>query len=313
MKAHFHLVPRTIEQNYLSRHHTLPNFGTVWHYHPEIELHYIVRGEGVRFVGDNISNFDSDEMLLLGENLPHMWRCGDKYFQNDPGVTAEAIVVQWLPDFLGKEFLQMKESAAIINLYQKAKAGLVVGEKTKRKLVSLMYRSAEVEGLSRMLTIFQVLEILSESDDLFPISLSGRQYQSNKEETERLNKVYQHTLQNYSKEIPLEEIATIANLSVTSFCRYFKLMTKKTFHEFLIELRISHARRLLMEDNGITVESIGFECGFNNRSNFFRHFKNFTGLTPAEFKRKCIRDHNLQLGRQSVPAGKISYRKQRTA
>ena len=113
-------------------------------------------------------------------------------------------------------------------------------------------------------------------------------YQSNKEETERLNKVYQHTLLNYSKEITLEEIAAIANLSVTSFCRYFKLMTKKTFHELLIELRISHARRLLMEDSGITVESIGFECGFNNRSNFFRHFKKFTGLTPAEFKRKCV-------------------------
>src|SRR5690348_1701728 len=174
MKAHFHLVPRSMEQSYLSRHHTLPNFGTVCHYHPENELHYIVRGEGVRFVADNISNFDPDEMLLLGENLPHMWRCSDKYYQNDPTVTAEAIVVQWLPDFLGKEFLQMKESASILHLYQKAKAGLVIGEKTKRKLVHLMYQSTKVQGLSRMLTIFQMLEILSESDDLFPISLSGR-------------------------------------------------------------------------------------------------------------------------------------------
>lgn len=166
MKAHFHLVPRSIERSYLSRHHILPNFGTVWHYHPEIELHYIVRGEGVRFVGDNISNFESDEMLLLGENLPHMWRCSDKYFQNNPKITAEAIVVQWLPDFIGKEFMQMKESFSLQRLYQKAKAGLIVGSKTKRRLINLMYRSAEVEGFNQIMIILQILEILGESEDL---------------------------------------------------------------------------------------------------------------------------------------------------
>ena len=64
MKPHFHLVPRNSQYTYLSRRHTLPNFGTVWHYHPELELHYIIRGEGVRFVGENISNFNAGELLL---------------------------------------------------------------------------------------------------------------------------------------------------------------------------------------------------------------------------------------------------------
>ncbi|WP_336514834.1 AraC family transcriptional regulator [Pollutibacter soli] len=290
MKAHFHLVPRAIEQSYLSRHHILPNFGTVWHYHPEIELHYIIRGEGVRFVGDNISNFDSGEMLLLGENLPHMWRCDDHYFQNDPEISAEAIVVQWLPDFIGKTFLEMKENNPIITLYEKARAGLMITGETKKKLVGLMHRSSEVEGFNRILTILLMLEILSDSKDLIPITIGHNAYRSNKEETARLNKVYQFTLQNYCRELTLEEIAGVANLSVTSFCRYFKMMTKKTFHEFLIELRISHAKRLLMEDNFITTEAICFESGFNNRSNFFRHFKEIVGSTPQEFRNKCIRE-----------------------
>src|SRR5699024_8532429 len=121
MRPHFHLIPRNTENAYLSRHHTLPNLGKVWHYHPELELHYIIRGHGTRFVGDNISNFAAGELLLLGENLPHMWRCTEEYFRKDSSVSAEAIVVQFLPDFIGRDFLQKWESSAIVHLYDKAK------------------------------------------------------------------------------------------------------------------------------------------------------------------------------------------------
>lgn len=287
MKPHFHLVPRTIQQNYLSRQHTLPNFGTVWHYHPELELHYIIRGEGVRFVGDNISNFYETELLLLGENLPHMWRCAEKYFKGNDAITSEAIVVHFIPDFAGKEFIELVESGQIVNLFEKAKAGLIVKGKTKELVVPLMYQSVQAEGINRLLLILQILVLLSESKDLESISAGQEAYQLNKKESDRLNKVYHHTFLNYNREIPLQEIAAIANLSITSFCRYFKLITKKSFHDFLIELRISHARRMLIEEELITIESICFDCGFNNRSNFFRHFKKITGLTPLEFRRRC--------------------------
>lgn len=293
MKAHFHLVPRNPEQNFLARQHTLPNFGTVWHYHPEIELHYVIRGEGVRFVGDNISNFYAGELLLLGENLPHMWRCSEKYFQGNHMITAEAIVVHFLPRFMGKDFFDLPESAKITALYDRAKAGLVIHGNTKQRIVSLMQKSVRAEGLSRLVLILKMLEILSVTEELEPISSGKLQLQSNKEENERLNKVYQHTLQNYCRELSLKEIAAVANLSITSFCRYFKMMTKKTYHDFLIELRISHARKLLMDDNHVTIETVCFDCGFNNRSNFFRHFKRITGFTPYEFRKKCVEKKTL--------------------
>lgn len=291
MKPHFYLVPRDVLSSHLSRHHTLPNFGTVWHYHPELELHYIVRGEGVRFVGDNVSNFNSGELLLLGENLPHMWRCNEQYFQRDPKITAEAVVVQFLPDFMGKDFLKMSESTAILNLYEKAKAGLVITGPTKEKIITLMLRSVKAKGLSRLVLILNMLEILCESPDLDRIASTPSLHQSSKEEIDRLNKVYNYALANYKNDLTLEEIASVANLSVTSFCRYFKLMTKKTFHDFLIEIRISHAQRMLIEDRLATAEAICFECGFNNRSIFFGHFKKITGVTPFEYKRKCHPDY----------------------
>ena len=116
--------------------------------------------------------------------------------------------------------------------------------------------------------------------ELEPINTGIASYRSNKDEIDRLNKIYQYTFENYRQNISLEDVAAVANLSVTSFCRYFKMMTKKTFNDFLIEIRISHARRLLIEEEQLTTEGICFECGFNNRSNFFRHFKS---LAPFKY------------------------------
>jgi len=291
MKPHFHLVPRFSQYGYLSRQHTLPNFGTVWHYHPELELHYIIRGEGVRFVGENISNFNPGELLLLGANLPHMWRCNEKYFKGDHSVTAEAIVVHFLPDFAGADLLEKKEAALIHSLYEKAKFGQEIFGKTKKEILSLMQQSVQKEGLSRLITILQMVNILSESKEMKAINSGIVSRKTNKEEINRLNKIYSYALENYREDIKLEDIAAIANLSVTSFCRYFKTMTKRTFNEFLIEIRISHARRLLIEDEHMTTEAICFECGFNNRSNFFRHFKKVTGHSPVLFKQRFLELH----------------------
>jgi len=266
----------------------LPNFGTVWHYHPEIELHYIIRGEGVRFVGDNISNFQAGELLLLGANLPHVWRCSNDYFQSNPNITAEAIVVHFLPDFAGNDLLEKPESLSIVNLFEKAKSGLEIFGETKAKIVSLMRNSVKKEGFGRLVTILNMVSLLSESTDMRPISMGfvGQHY--NNEEKDRLNRIYHYTLDNYLQDITLEDIASIANLSVTSFCRYFKMMTKKTFHDFLIEIRISHAKQMLIDNMLVTTETVCFECGFNNRSNFFRHFKRITGCSPVEYKRKYL-------------------------
>lgn len=286
MKPHFHRVPRSSEYAYLSRQHTLPNFGTVWHYHPELELHYIIRGEGVRFVGENISNFEAGELLLLGANLPHMWRCSEKYFEGDPTVSAEAIVVHFLPDFAGADLLKKEETALLLSLYEKALLGQEVLGRTKNQVLTLMQQSVKNSGFSRLINILQMVNILAESKEMKPINQGVIQYRSNQDEIDRLNKIYQYTLDNYRQDITLENVAEIANLSITSFCRYFKMMTKKTFNDFLAEVRISHARRLLIEDEHLTTEAICFECGFNTRSNFFRHFKNITGYSPIVFRQK---------------------------
>lgn len=288
MKPHFHKIPSTLQSSFSIRHDIKPDFGNIWHYHPELELHYIIKGEGVRFIGDKISNFTADEMILLGENLPHTWRCKDEYFQNNPDLHVEAMVIQFLPDCLGKYLLSLPEAYLIPKLFEKAKSGMVINGKTKEKLAELMRSSIEATNLDRIIILLTILKTLAETDEYSTI-ITGKNgfYQSNESETLRINKICTYTLSNYKSDITLEEIASLSNLSVTSFCRYFKLMTKKTYYDFLIEIRVSHACRFLIE-NKLPTEMICFDCGFNNVSNFYRHFKKVTGMTPLDYKRKYL-------------------------
>lgn len=288
MKPLFHKVPVKHQDSFNIRHDISPNFGTVWHYHPELEIQYVIRGEGVRFIGDNISNFSSGEMVLLGENLPHTWRCDEDYFKHHADQEVEAIVIQFLPDCLGKDFLNLPESYLIPKLFDKAKQGMIITGKTREKMHDLLLAATQATHLDRVILLLSILKLLSETSDYSLITTAQSSVtDSSENDNIRLNKVYNYTLSNYKKDITLEEISSLSNLSVTSFCRYFKMMTKKTYYDFLIEIRISHACRSLIEDK-LPTEVICFDCGFNNVSNFYRHFKKVTGMTPLDYKRTFL-------------------------
>jgi AraC-like DNA-binding protein len=276
------------QSSYSIRHDRQPSFPTLWHYHPEIELHYTIRGKGVRFIGDTISNFSAGEMLLLGENLPHTWRCNEEYFQENAGLEVEAIVLHFLPDCLGRDILSLPEAYLIPKLFENAKRGLIIQGDAKKRLADMMHSAVNATNLDRLITLLTMLKILAEAEEVETIASAHAFYHSNESEIKRLDEIYSYTFTHYKKEISLKEIASIANLSVTSFCRYFKQMTKKTYYDFLTEVRISHVCRALVEDT-LATEVICFEHGFNNVSNFYRHFKKVTKMTPREYKKKYLK------------------------
>jgi len=288
MKAQFHKVPVGLQTSFSSRHDQKSYFDPTWHYHPELELVYIIKGEGVRLIGDNISNFSPGEIVLVGANLPHVWRCNEEYFQNNPNLQVEAIVLQFMPDCLGRNLLNLPEASLLPILFEKAKSGLLIDGKAKTRLEFLLQKVVSATDLDRVILLLSILKIISESDDIHLISSEYHAFkQSNESDVQRINKVYNYTMANYRKEITLQEIASVSNLSVTSFCRYFKLITKKSYYDFLIEIRISQSCRMLIEEK-LPTGVICFESGFNNISNFYRHFKKITRLTPLEYKRKYL-------------------------
>ena len=152
----------------------------------------------------------------------------------------------------------------------------------------------EAQNLERLVHLIAILNILTGSGEMDTIAPAYAFHQpSSIKEMARLERIFTYVLSNYKKEIPLEEVASLANMGTTSFCRYFKTMTHKTFSEFLIEIRVSHVCRALVEDR-LPTEVICFECGFNNVSNFYRQFKKITGMTPFEYKRKYLAGYKLR-------------------
>ena len=286
MKPHYHKVPKNLENSFSLRKDVSANFESTWHYHPELELHYTKKGEGLRFIGDNISNFYSDEMLLLGENLPHTWKSHDAYLHPQSKLEVETMVMHFLPDCLGQEFLSLPEAYALTQLFKKAKNGLLIQGDTKTKLLTLLEAAHQAENLNRIALFISILSTLAETNEYEPIASAHAFYQSNQLETDRLNQIYTYTLKNYMNKISLAEIASLSCLSITSFCRYFKIMTNKTYTDFLSEIRISYACKFLIENKELTIESISTETGFNNASNFFRQFKKTIGLTPKAYRKK---------------------------
>lgn len=285
MKPHFHKVSLQPESSFSIRRDT--SFGSLWHYHPELELHYLIRGKGVRFIGDNISNFSDGEMLLLGENLPHKWHCREDASQNRSQYGVEAIVLHFSQNCMGSDILLLPEARLLPMLFEKAKTGMIITKEARKKLIPLIEAASKAENLDRLIILLSILKILSETKDYRRITREQSFYKSDKYETERLNVVYNYTMANYSEPITLDQIAAISNLTTTSFCRYFKLMTNKTYYDFLIEIRISHACYFLIEDK-IAIEQIADKCGFYNLSNFYRQFKKVIGVTPLTYKRKYL-------------------------
>lgn len=283
MKPHFHKVPLRSGNSFSIRHDKQANPG-VWHYHPELELHYVIKGEGLRFIGDNISNFSAGELILLGENLPHKWKTSEKAGGEED---FEAIVIHFLPDCLGKDLLLLPESLLIRKLYESAGKGMLFRGESRITLAGLMYSALKAEGLERLIVLLSMLKLMAESTEYGPIASAHAFYPSNESDILRLNRIHEYTLTNYRKTISLDEVAALSNLSVTSFCRYFKLMTRKTYLDFLTEIRISHACRLLVEDK-LPTGIICYECGFHNISNFFRHFRKVTGMTPLKYKQQHL-------------------------
>ena len=288
MKPHYHKVPKKLENSFSLRKDVSANFETTWHYHPELELHYIKKGEGLRFIGDNISNFYSDEMLLLGENLPHTWKSHDAYLHPQSKLEVETTVMHFLPNCLGHEFLSLPEAHQLTQLIQKAKNGLIIHGDTKCKLLALLDAAYESENLHRISLFITILSTLAETNEYEPIANPYAFYQSNQLETDRLNQIYTYTLKNYMYKISLTEIASLSCLSITSFCRYFKMMTNKTYTDFLSEIRISYACKFLIENKQSTIDSISNETGFNNASNFYRQFKKTVGFTPKDYRKKYM-------------------------
>lgn len=255
------------------------------HFHPEIQLALIVKGKGYRFIGDNIDRFGPGDLLLIGPNLPHMFRCDKEYYEKNPNLGVYAILVFFSKKSLSSEFLAMPEMHRINDLISHCQKGIEITGKTRTAVTRLMKELLAEKGFDRLLKFLKILDLISSSATNKQISNIGYDKPQKESDNERLNKVIDHVLDHFSRKVLLEDVASIANMTPNAFCRFFKHRTEKTFSRFLNEIRIGHACKLLVSED-INVSQAAYDCGFNNISNFNRQFKEITGFTPSEFVAK---------------------------
>ena len=269
------------------RRDLIPHMNNKWHYHPEVELIHIKKGSGTQLIGDSIEHFKAGDMVLVGANLPHYWRFDDKYFEEGGPETADVRVAHFAENFWGPGFLDLPENLNIRNLLEKSRRGLQIKGKTVQKVAGIVEDLLHAEGAQRIILLMQALITISECKQLEELSSIGFKYDHLEIENDRINTIYEYTLKNYKRPIQLEEIAGVANISPNSFCRYFKSKTRKTYSKFVIEVRVGHACRLLME-NRLSVKQLCYESGFNNFTSFHKYFKIITGKSPLTYQKEFM-------------------------
>lgn len=281
MKAVFEQITPTPSESILVRQFSLPSFDAPYHFHPEYELTWIIRGRGQRYVGQQVQSFESGDLVWLGPNLPHCWI-------NTPQEedTVEALVVQFKAPLWDDTFLQKPELQAIQSLFQRRNVGWSIYGKTHEQVLPKLQELVKTQAFRRLWLWMDILNDLGLGGaDLHPIDSSGYLNSFSVAETKRFHQVYQFIIQHYQENISVQDAAEVAGLSVTSFCRYFKGVTQKTFVEVLLEFRIQHACQQLRNSNK-SIQEISFESGFQDVSYFNKVFKREKNRSPSTYRKE---------------------------
>ena len=248
-----------------------------WHYHPEYELVYVEASNGIRHVGQHISSYMESDLVLIGQNIPHL--------NFDYGIKTKykQIVVQLKENFLGDAFKETPEFATIQHLFEKSYRGLSFTGKTKSVVVEKLKHMQTVNHFEQLLCLLQIFQILATSKEVIELNEQDTSIKLFLNDKIRMGAIYKYIHANYNETPDVNKIAASVHLSTAAFCRYFKKQTKITFTDFVNQYRINQAKTLLLQDKSISETC--YEVGFESLSYFNKLFKKITGENPSAFKK----------------------------
>lgn len=284
MKALSFKIPKSEEKSYQLQIDDVPYFYDLFHFHPELQLTLIQKGHGTCIIGDFISTFMPGDFFVIGQNLPHVFKSDKSYYLNQSlGCLSTSIFLS--PKLVSNAFFELNEMRELKHFFEKSKRGLKFRTENSNDLLNKIQKVNSNNHLDGVLNLIELLHKLNTNSDIEQLSHIDYQGISKESDGLILNKVFKYTLDNFHKEISLNKVAGIANMSSASFCRFFKKRTRKTYISFLNEVRIQEACRLLLKPD-LTISEICFDSGFNNISNFNRQFKKITGFTPKTYRKQ---------------------------
>ncbi|MBN8851514.1 MAG: AraC family transcriptional regulator [Sphingobacteriales bacterium 50-39] len=278
MKPLIQKLPLHPDHSFVAKTFRTPHFEVGWHQHIEYELILFTEGAGLSFIGNHVGEFDTGDVYLLGSNLPHTFQ------KHIPDLITSAVVVQFPDSFWGHDLTNIPETRAIRKLLDDSQQGLKMHDSLARQLAPLLQALEYASGFRRILQLGECLHRMAEERDYFAVSTQDIKVY-NAREAACIDRVIRFTIDSFRERINLSQVAAIACMSVPAFCNYFKRSTKKTYIDFLNEVRIGYASTQLLETQN-SVLDICYDSGYNTMANFHKQFLRLRRVTPLQYRKQ---------------------------
>lgn len=260
-----------------------PYFTTEFHFHVECQMTYIVKSAGHKVVGDCVENFEPGEVTLLGSHIPHVWYNHSAEREISP---ARSVALFFHPEKLTallSGFFNVKKLKQVLEL---AGQGMKFYGRTKDKLEVILLKMADKSpGPGKLILLLEIIELLCTTGEYTLLAGAGYVNTYTSRDNARMDKVFKYVFDHYSSTVSLDDVAALIHMNKQAFCRYFKGHTQKTFVDFVNEVRITHACKLIAAGQQ-SIGEIAYQCGFNSLTNFNRCFKRNKGMAPRDYKMK---------------------------
>ena len=277
------------------------------HRHNELELNFIENGNGARrIVGDNIEILDKYDLVLIGAGLEHGWEQHECKMKN-----VHELMIQFPADLLSDSLLRKNQMDSLRHLMENAKRGVSFGQDACRLLRERIQEITTTKaGFYRVIKLYELLYEMSLQKDYHVLSSNPFSYTTPLPDSRRVRKVAEYIEKHFQDDIRLNELADLVSMTPTSFSRFFKLRTGKSLSDYLIDVRLGHATRKLV-DSTMSIVEICYDCGFNNVSNFNRMFKKKKKCTPSQFRENYKNRLEGNLVNESSISDKDKYHKKK--
>lgn len=277
MKALPFKIPKPEQDAFVFQIDNGTTFYDKLHQHEEIQISYIVEGEGTLIVGDTINSYKKGDTLIIGSNLPHVFKSDLKVSK-----TSYMLTLFFTYQSFGVHFFNLSELDEVTAFFDRSKHGFkIISE--NNVVANLFFNLEKASKLSQLIMLLQLLKICSITDYTSLSSfVNTKKYSDN--EGYRMSNIFDYTMNNFTNEIKLDTISAVANMTKNAFCKYFKKRTNKTYVSFLTEVRIENACTFLKSNEDFSIAEIAFKSGFNNISNFNRKFKEVKKMTPISYR-----------------------------
>ena len=274
-------VPRLKEETVRVEFWDLPHFYEPVHFHEECQITYVMEGRGMILVGAKLADFKEGDLFFIGKNQPHVLRHDEAYYTRSSRLHARAISIFFSQDTINRVLENIPEANRLSKLVEQSRFGIRVCRKEVHNILPDLKAIHREKGMFLIIRFVKILDSISKCQNLEQMT-SSLPYMAGLGDNMKLNKVFNYLMENYNRRIFLEEVSSLVNMTPNAFCRFFKIRTNKIFTSFLIEIRINQACKMLSDGNHNVTETY-FACGYNNSSNFHRHFRAQTGYTPTGY------------------------------